>query len=125
MSSPSETLMFSYCNILINYMRIHVKKFWIIFTIFLRADATAIIMSRISNVLPKGKSTSDSNLIFMKSFLYLIGSSSFITSIYLLVSSQSVLQFFNTSLVFSVEAKTKYLFPSFSLMYPSPSSRKK
>ena len=63
-------------------MRSHVKKIVDnIYHFFLRTDATTIIMSRILNVLPKGKSSSDSNLIFMKSFLYSTGSSSFSVSI--------------------------------------------
>ena len=38
------------------------------------ADAATIIISEILNVLLKGKSSSDSNLIFVNYFLYLIGS---------------------------------------------------
>ena len=73
---------------------------WInIYHFYSRTDAATIIISRILNVLLEGKSSSDSNLIFMKSFLYLIGSSSFIISICFLVS------FFNASLFISVEAK--------------------
>ena len=67
---PSETLMFSYCSILITYACIRANKLWITFAIFSGADVATIIMSRILNALPKDKSSSHSNLIFMKSFLY-------------------------------------------------------
>ena len=69
-------------------MRIHVKKIVDnIYYFFSRTDAVTIVMSKILNVLPKGKSTSDSNLILTKFFMYTVGSSSFITLIFLLVSS--------------------------------------
>ena len=72
------------------------------------------------NGLFNGKSSSVSNLIFVKSLPYL-HSPSFMTSISFLNPSQSYLYFFNTSLFSYVgcssdELKTKYLFPLFSLV---------
>ena len=81
--------------------------------LFWKTDLTTIIKTEIFNILPKGKLlSSESNLIFIKSFLYLIGLSPFIDSIWFLISF----------LFLFVEAKTKYLYPSFSsIMYPSTS----
>ena len=60
----------------------------------------------------------------MKSFLYSPALSSIVLS-RLLILSQSSVYFSNTSLFLSAEAKTKYLFPFFSSMYPSTSPTKK
>ena len=64
------------------------------------------------SVLFKGKLSCELNLIFVKSFLYLLGLS-LIFFIRFLIPFHSSLYFFNTSLVLSVEAKKNYLFPFF------------
>ena len=70
------------------------------------------------NNLPKGKLSSDSNVVFMKSFLQLIGSPPLLVFILFLVSFQIFVYFSNTPLLLFAEAKIKYLSPLFSSMYP-------
>ena len=50
------------------------KNLWIILAVFLKNRP----ITETLNILPKGKLISDSSLIFMKSFLYLIDSPPFI-----------------------------------------------
>ena len=57
---------------------------WIIVVVVFfkkKTDSIAIIHTGIFNILPKGKLSSDSNLIFVKSFPYLVGLTSLVTSI--------------------------------------------
>ena len=83
-----------------------------IFVIFLKSRSSNYYNAK--NILPKYFN------IFMKSFLYLIALPPFIVSIRFLISCHSSVYFFNTSLFFRVEAKTKYLFQLLSSkMYPS------
>ena len=77
----------------------------------------AITITGIRNILPKGKSSFYSNLIFTKSFLYSIGSAPSIVLIWIWISFQIFVYFSNISLFLSVEAKIKYLFPLLSLMH--------
>ena len=70
------------------------------------------------------QSQSDSNLILIKSLSYLPVLLPFMVSISFLIPSQSYLYFFNIFFFSSVgynsiEVKTKYLFPLFSVIYPS------
>ena len=86
MSVLSETSILSYCRISIIppqiYTHIHVNRLVDNICYLLeKTDLVTIIMLRILDILPKGKSSSDSNLIFMKSFLYSIVSLLFIVSI--------------------------------------------
>ena len=62
------------------------------------------------NILSKGKSSFESNLIFSKSVLYLTDSPPFIVSISFLISFQSFLYIPNTFLFFFVKAKTSIYF---------------
>ena len=86
---------------------------------FFKTDDVTIIISGIISVIPKGKSASDSNLVFVKFLLNSTGSRSFIVSICLLVSFQSSVYFSNALLFLFAEARTKYLIPSFLTKYPS------
>ena len=72
-----HTLWFAY-----KFAHIHVNKLLDnICRLFEKTDLTTIIKKGMLNSLTKGKSSFDSNLIFIKSFLYLIDSPPFIVSI--------------------------------------------
>ena len=102
------------------HTNICLKKFVdTIYLFFFKADDVTIIISGIISVIPKGKSASDSNLVFVKFLLNPTSSRSFVVSICLLVSFQSSVNFFNASLFLFAEARTKYLIPSFLTKYPS------
>ena len=99
------------------YIHSRKKKLWMSFS--WKADLRTITIPRILNILPKGESSSDSNLIIMKYLLYSIGSPLFIASIWFLVLSQSYVYLPNTSLLFPIEANIKYLSLLLSWMYLS------
>ena len=76
-----------------------------IYHFFFKTDDVTIIISGIISVITKGKSSSDSNLVFVKFLLNSTGSRSFIVSICLLVSFQSSVYFSNASLFLFAEAR--------------------
>ena len=55
----------------------------------------------------------------MKSFSYSAFLPSFTVSIRRLISSRNFVNFVNTFLLASAQVKSKYLFPLFSLIYPT------
>ena len=65
-------------NFYSSYQKFMETNLWVIFVVFLKRDPATVIVQVILNISPKGKSTSDSSLIFKKPFLYLIGSPPFI-----------------------------------------------
>ena len=72
-SIPFETSTFLYCSIFVTHENTCIKNVVDnIYHFFSQTDTVTITISRIFRVLSKGKSPSDSNLIYRKSFLYLI-----------------------------------------------------
>ena len=105
---------------------------WIKFTFIFKIHLTTIVIVGIFNGLFNGKSSSVSNLFFIKSLSYSPTLPSFIVSMSSLIPSQSSLYFFNTSLFSSeecqsVEPKTKCYFPYFlryvQLLYQSSDTK--
>ena len=54
---------------------------WIIAFVFCKTDSTAIIHTGMFNTIPKVKLSSDSNLLFIKPFSYIVGTLSLIALI--------------------------------------------
>ena len=76
---PSEILILSYCNVFITHANIHVNKLVDNIYYLFQIDAATFMVLEMFSVLPKGNH--NSNLIFLKSFLDLLGSLSFIALI--------------------------------------------
>ena len=84
-----------------------------------KTDLTITVNIRNFIISLKGRLSSHSNLIFIKSFFIHLFLSPFIVSVRYLISSESFINFANTYLLPSAEIKTKYLFALFSSIYPS------
>ena len=120
MSIFSEISILSYCNNFLTHTNIHLKKLMDdIYHLLEKTNRNIIVILWSFSVSLKGKLSSESNLIFMKSFLNSPGLLPFIVSIQFLIPSQSSVYFVNTSLFLSVKTRVKYLLPFSSLMYPS------
>ena len=118
MSILSEISILWYCSIFITQASLHLKNMWIILSIFLKSRSNNYCEIIELSYFFKGKLSSELNLAFMKSFPYSPRLLS-IFSIISLILFQSSAFFINISLFLSLFAKTKYLFASFSSMYPS------
>ena len=81
MPVPSETSILSHCSIFITHTNININKLVDNTCCLLEKHLVTNIKLGIVDILPKGKSSSDSNQIFMKSFLYSVGLPQFIVSI--------------------------------------------